>query len=179
MTTYGSYSTEKQRKAIFALSKKAGLPVPEELDDFSREEASEKIDELAAMVDGPDVDVGQTSRREEQNAQVGKRIRVCLCAKLVYRRLGQQGRDPLEDVEAFKRGVKQLDAVLAELEGGGDPPSSLRDVGSATKGCARGVLESGLAALGEVGAPPAGGGVVWCWFRDQGRAEAETEAVAR
>lgn len=109
--------TERQERAIRNLSAKAGVKVPENVGAFSRVQASEYLDHLFELVDGPQAQRPRLQeKRSSEQGTVGDRCRVALSAKLVYGRLARAGKDPLEDQLAFKKEVMAVHEVLRELE---------------------------------------------------------------
>ena len=118
MTTATSNSiTERQEKAIRSLSAKAGVKVPENVEAFTRVQASEMLDHLFDLVDGPQAQRPRLQeRRSPEQATVGDRCRVALAAKLVYGRLARAGKNPIEDQLAFKQEAMAVHDVLRELE---------------------------------------------------------------
>lgn len=111
-------STERQRQAIRTLAGKAGVQIERDVEQLSREEASDVIDQLMMAVDGGKSDVPRLLRPMNGPSQAA-RARMGLAAKLVYGRMARMGADPLDNpgsTEVFRREVMKLHEVLLELE---------------------------------------------------------------
>lgn len=120
--------TNRQVACIKGLSTRIGRPVPTGLDSMCRKEASEHIESLLGELKGGGAFQSADSI-EQQQLQVephaasssrllsrDERIRLGLAVKLVYQRWTSKDKVVLQCRDEFKKDVKQLFLLLAEVE---------------------------------------------------------------